>query len=103
MTLMSRVGVSSTLAMAGVAGGAFVGSAVPFVGNLVGGVVGSMAGAGMGMYLNKHLEPHMLHLALDITGLTANDLFYYKNKVRIDGMAWRFRQAASELNMQGEI
>ena len=103
MTLMSRVGVSSTLAMAGGAGGTFVGSAVPFVGNLVGVVVGSMAGAGMGMYLNKHLEPHMLHLALDITGLTADDLFYYKNKVRIDGMAWRFRQAASELNMQGEI
>ena len=103
MTLMSRVGVSSTLAMVGGAGGALVGSSVPLVGSLVGGVTGSMAGAGMGMYLNKHLEPHMLHLALDITGLTADDLFYYKNKVRIDSTAWRFRQTASELNMQGEI
>ena len=34
----------------------------------------------MGMYLNKHLEPHMLDLALDITNLTRDDLFYYKNK-----------------------
>ena len=103
MTLMSRVGVSSTLAMAGGAGGMFVGSAIPFVGNLAGGLVGSIAGAGMGTYLNKHLKPHMLNLALDITGLTSDDLFYYKNKVRVDGMAWRYRQTAAELNMQGEI
>ena len=38
----------------------------------------------MGRYLNRHLEPHMLNLALDITGLTNDDLFYYKNKPRLD-------------------
>lgn len=66
-------------------------------GNLVGGIVGTAAGAGMGMYLNWHLEPRMLDLALDITGLTNDDLFYYKNKVRIDGTAVSFRQTAIEL------
>ena len=49
------------------------------------------------MYLNKHLQPHMLNLALDITGLTNDDLFYYKNKTRIDNVALNFRKTAGEL------
>ena len=32
------------------------------------------------MSLNWHLQPHMLTLTLNITGLTNDDLFYYKNK-----------------------
>ena len=51
----------------------------------------------MGMYLNKHLQPHMLDLALDITGLTHDDLFYYKNKPRIDAVALSFHTRAQEL------
>ena len=49
------------------------------------------------MYLNKHLQPHMLNLAFDITGLTNDDLFYYKNKPRIDGVATGFQRIAREL------
>ena len=49
------------------------------------------------MYLNKHLQPHMLNLALDITALTNDDLFYYKNKPRIDTVAWNFQTTASSL------
>ena len=51
----------------------------------------------MGMYLNKHLEPRILDLALDIANLTRDDLFYYKNKIRIDQVALSFRQTAIEL------
>ena len=39
----------------------------------------------------------MLNLALNITGLTNDDLFYYKNKPRIDQVALNFRQTAGEL------
>ena len=46
------------------------------------------------MYLNRHLQPHMLSLALDITGLTNDDLVYFKNKPHIDQVAWSFRQVA---------
>ena len=49
------------------------------------------------MYLNRHLQPHALNLALDITGLTNDDLFYYKNKPRIDGVAAGFQRTAREL------
>ena len=97
LTLMSRMGVTSVLATAGGMGGGTIGSAVPGVGNLVGGIVGSMGGAGLGMYLNRHLQPHMLNLALNITNLTNEDLFYYKDKPRIDNVALTFRTTASEL------
>ena len=97
LTLMSRMGVSTVLATVGGMGGTAAGSAIPFVGNLVGGLVGTVAGAGMSMYLNRHLQPHMLNLALNITGLTNDDLFYYKNMPRIDEVALNFRQTAGEL------
>ena len=97
LTLMSRMGITTVLSTVGGMGGAAAGSAVPFVGNLIGGIVGTVAGAGMGMYLNQHLQPHMLNLALDITGLTGDDLFYYKNKPRIDQTALSFRNTAAGL------
>ena len=49
------------------------------------------------MYLNKHLQPHMLDLALNITDLTHDDLFYYKNKPYIDEVAVTFQRTAREL------
>ena len=97
LTLMSRMGINTVLAMVGGAAGTAAGSAVPLVGNLVGGIAGSIAGAGVGMYLNQHLQPHMLDLALDITGLEQDDLFYYKNKERIDVLAFSFREKAQAL------
>ena len=97
LTLMSRIGVTTALATAGGMGGGAVGSIVPGIGNLVGGIVGSLGGAGMGMYLNRHLQPHMLNLALNITGMTNDDLFYYKNKVRIDNVALSYQERAIAL------
>ena len=97
LTLMSRMGVSTVLATVGGMGGTSVGSLVPGVGNTVAGVAGTVLGAGMGMYLNKRLQPHMLDMALNITGLTRDDLFYYKNKPRIDEVSVRFQARAIEL------
>ena len=98
LTLMSRMGITTVLATAGGMGGGTIGSVVPGVGNLIGGIVGAVGGAGMGMYLNKYLQPHMLNLALDITGLTNDDLFYYKNKPRIDAVALGLQRSARELS-----
>lgn len=98
LTVMSRMGVSTVLATVGGMGGGAAGSAIPFVGNLIGGIAGTVAGAGIGMYLNSRLEPHMLDLALDITGLTGDDIFYYANKERIDAAALSLRQSAMALS-----
>ncbi len=97
LTLMSRMGVATVLAAAGGMGGASAGSLMPGIGNVVAGIGGTVIGAGMGMYLNKHLQPHMLDLALNITTLTHDDLFYYKNKPHIDEVASRFQTRAREL------
>ena len=105
LTLMSRMGVTSALAIAGGKGGAaaggLAGSVFPGLGNAIGGVIGGLvgaaSGAGTGMYLNRHLQPHMLNLALNITGLTNDDLFYYKNKIRIDEVAVGFQNTSREL------
>ena len=49
------------------------------------------------MHLNKQLQPHMLDLALDITNLTRDDLFYYKNKRRIDDIGDSIQSTALAL------
>ena len=49
------------------------------------------------MYLNRHIQPHVLNLALNITGLTHDDLCYYRNKLGIDEIAVRFQTRAREL------
>ena len=94
LTVMSRMGISTVMATVGGMGGGAAGSAIPFVGNLIGGIAGTVAGAGIGMYLNSRLEPRMLDLALDITGLTRDDIFYYANKERVERLALSFRQTA---------
>ena len=100
--LMSRMGVSTVLAVAGGKGGALAASVIPGVGTAVGGVAGSVTGAGVGMYLNRHLQPRMLDLALDITGLTHDDLFYFKNRERVEELAASLQGMATALESVGE-
>ena len=97
LALMSRVGVPAVFAAGGGAGGAAIGSPIPFAGNLIGGIAGALVGGGVGKYVGARIEPHMLKLGLNITGLTNDDLFYYKNKPRIDGAAVSFQTTAREL------
>ena len=100
LTLMSRMGINTVLATVGGSAGTAAGSFLPGLGNIIGGIGGAIGGAAMGMYLNRHLQPHMLSVALNITGLTQDDLFYYKNKGLIDQTALSFRATASELEKQ---
>ena len=97
LTLMTRIGINAVLVKAGVIGGAWAGSFMPGPGNVIGGVSGLVAGAAVGHYLNKRLQPKMLNIALDITGLTRDDLFYYKNKSRIDATARAFKATSVKL------
>ena len=105
LTLMSRMGISAVMAIAGgqagAAAGGLLGSVVSGAGNVVGGVgggiAGSLGGVGVGMYLNRRLQPRLLDLALDITDLTGDDLFYYKNKRRIDDIGDSIQSTAIAL------
>ena len=90
LTMMSRFGINTVLTSAGAAGG---GLAAALPGALVGGAAGWIGS----WRLNKTLRPHMLDLALNITQLTRDDLFYYKNKRGIDQVGLVFRERADEL------
>lgn len=91
LTMMSRFGITTVLTSAGAAGGSTLGAGLP--GALVGGAAGWIGS----WRLNKTMRPHMLDLALNITQLTRDDLFYYKNKRRIDQVGLVFLERADEL------
>ena len=91
LTMMSRFGITTVLTSAGAAGGSTLGFGLP------GAIVGGTAGWIGSLPLNKTLRPHLLDLALDITQLTRDDLFYCKNKRRIDDPGRAFRERADAL------
>ena len=95
LTLISRMGLATLLSTAGGSAGSAIGTVVPGVGNLVGGIAGTITGGVSAMLLNKHIQPRALSLALDICGLEEDDLFYYKNKGRIDSLALSFHVRAN--------
>ena len=97
LTLMARMGITTVLSAAGASGGAAAGTAVPGVGNVVGSGVGAMGGGLMGMYLNRRLQPRMLQLGLGICGLEEDDLFYLKNRSKVNRLALSFQGTAGQL------
>lgn len=97
LTVGSRLGINATFAAAGAAAGSMASSFIPIAGNLIGGLLGAAGGAGIGMYLNSHLQPHMLDLALDITNMTRDDLWYLNNQEPVNRLAGTFRQRANDL------
>ena len=95
LTLMARMGITTVLSAAG----ASAGTVVPGVSNLIGSGVGALGGGVMGMYLNRHLQPRMLRLGLSICGMQEDDLFYFKNKLRVDQLALSFQERANRLSV----
>ena len=76
LVLFQRFGISAVLTTAGGAAG----SIVPGFGN----ILGAITGAGLSIYLSSKLRPHMLEIGMKLAGITADDLFYFRNKVAID-------------------
>lgn len=94
LTLISRMGLTALLLKAGASGGTAIGSIIPGIGNAIGSIAGTAVGGVSAMFLNSRLQPRILSLALDICGLEEDDLFYYKNKGRIDQLALSFHNRA---------
>lgn len=96
LMLLSRFGINTTLAAVGGMAGAVAGSAIPLFGTLTLGAASSVATVlWAGPKLNQRAAPHLLDLALNITRLTKDDLFYFKNKSKIDELAFSFRKTAN--------
>ena len=97
LTTGSRLGINTAFAAAGGAAGGAVGSIIPVAGNLIGGLAGAVGGFSVGNYLNSHLQPYMLDLALDITEMNHDDLWYLKNRESVNQLAERYHQRANNL------
>lgn len=91
LTMLSRFGINTLLTSTGGAGGSALGGGLP------GAVLGGVAGLVSALWLNKRLRPRMLDLALNITRLTRDDLFFFKNQRRIEQLGLAFRARADEL------
>jgi len=91
LLLIPRFGIASVCTFIGGAAGQ---SSIPIPG--VGAAAGSFAGAGASIYLNRRLRPRMLEIALALTNLGEDDLYYLQNKPTIDniGLALASTQVA---------
>ena len=96
LLLLQRFGVTTVLTGGGGMVGAAGGTAVaPGPGSAVGGIVGSVVGAVVAAKANQMIRPHTLRFALQITGMSEDDLFYFQNKKTVDQLARDFQ--ATEL------
>jgi hypothetical protein len=92
LVLISRFGLSAVCTTLGTLAGS---GAPPF-----GPIAGALAGFGASVYLNSKLKGRILELALWITGLSMDDLFYLRNKGALDKLGASF--AASWQRLQVE-
>ena len=90
LVLFQRFGISAVLTTAGGA----VGSIIPGFGN----IVGAIAGAGLSVYLSSKLRPHMLEIGMKLAGITADDLFYFRNKVTVDQIGDSLAHTAASMS-----
>ena len=88
--VVNKFGFASTMAIVGANLGQFGGWAAA--------LVGSAGGALAGGYLSKKAEPMLLRFSLKILELTKDDLFYYKNKSTVDGIAFEFKKTSASFS-----
>lgn len=87
LLLLQRFGVTALLVGGGGAIGATAGTAVPGPGTAIGGITGSVVGAVTAAKVNRLIRPYTLNFALELTGMSEDDLFYFQNKRTIDQLA----------------
>ena len=83
LVLVQRFGISVVLTTLGGAAGTAVLPGIGFA-------IGLIGGAGLSMVLGKKLKPRMMDVALKVSGLEREDLFYFKNKLDIDDLSQSF-------------
>ena len=87
LVLMSKFGVTTVCStVGGMAGGSFGTLGLPGIGTAVGGIAGSLTGMTVAIMLNRRLKPRTMQVALRLTGLEEDDVFYLRNKSVVDGI-----------------
>lgn len=76
--VISRFGVTSIAAL---------------IGTAIFPVVGTIAAILAARMINNEIKPYMYDMALDIMGYTIDDMFYFKNKTKIDKIGYNLSQS----------
>lgn len=87
---------------AGAAAGGAIGTVAPGPGNIIGGAVGGTIGTIGGLvsakHINKFLLPHSTEISYKLLNLKKEDLFYYKNKNKIDLIGLNLKTSKEKYN-----
>lgn len=97
LVTMSKFGVTLTLTALGSAAGGTGGGIIGGIGALIGAPIGAITGGVAAGYINKKIAPHSQEIAYKLLKLQKEDLFYYKNKGRIDDIGSRLLQFRNNL------
>lgn len=97
LVTLSRFGVTTTLTtLGGISGGA-IGTAFLGVGSIIGTPVGAITGAYAASKLNKKVMPHSREMIFSLLEIDTEDIFYFKNKERVDSIGQRLRDFKLQL------
>lgn len=86
---ISRYGVTTALITASVKAGAMIDLSTGGASMGAGTLIGLGVGIKMSSEINRKIKPHMYDLTLHIMDYTRDDLFYFQNKLAIDGIGRR--------------
>ena len=84
LVTISKFGVTTTLTSVGALAGGAVGAHFAGIGAAITGPAGAIAGGFAARKINKTIAPHAQDIAYQLLDLNKVDIFYFKNKVRID-------------------
>lgn len=97
LVTLSRFGVTATLTtLGGISGGA-TGVAFGGVGSIIGAPVGAITGAYTASKLNKKVMPYSREMIFSLLEIDTEDIFYFKNKERIDLIGHKLRDFRLQL------
>ena len=97
LVTLSKFGVTTTLVSVGAFAGGAAGAPFAGVGVAIGAPVGSIAGGISAGVLNRRIAPHAKELSYKLLNISKEDLFYYKNKSRIDNIAIKLNNSTQRV------
>ncbi|WP_031422812.1 hypothetical protein [Exiguobacterium sp. NG55] len=97
LVTLSRFGVTTTLTTLGGISGGTAGVAFGGVGSIIGTPVGAIAGAYTANKLNKKVMPYSREMIFSLLDIDTKDIFYFKNKERIDLIGQNLRNFKLQL------
>lgn len=97
LVTLSKFGVTTTLTSVGAITGGAIGVHFAGIGAAVTGPIGAIAGGFVAREINKTIAPHAQEISYQLLNLNKDDIFYFKNKNRIDDIGLKLLNTKNRL------